>query len=67
MDPVGLLISAIGALLFFAARSEWSWFWGHYKARFIVRIMGQQGARMFYGMIGVALIVLGILIATGVL
>lgn len=49
-----------------AAVFNWDWFMNARKARFMVRILSRNGARIFYGLLGVGLIVLGILGLTGV-
>jgi hypothetical protein len=39
----------------------------HRKAQFFVRLFGRAGARIFYGALGAALVVAGVLMATGVI
>lgn len=37
----------------------------HRKAQIFVRLFGRGGARIFYGILGGILVVLGVLLATG--
>ena len=67
MDPRGLIIVAIGAFSITGAVCNWDWFMNARKARFMVRILTRNGARIFYGLLGVALVVLGVLMTTGVI
>jgi hypothetical protein len=46
---------------------NWDWFMNARKARGIVRILGRTGARGLYGLLGAALMMLGILSLTGVI
>jgi hypothetical protein len=46
---------------------NWEWFMNHRKARFMTRMLGRGGTRIFYGLLGTALVVLGLLIAFGVI
>ncbi len=56
----GLLIIGGGSFSLCAAIFDWDWYMNHRKARFIVKIFGRQGARTFYGILGVVLIILGL-------
>lgn len=67
MNPIGLLIAAAG--LFSAAGGilDWEWFMNHHKARFMTNILTRTGARIFYILLGLGLVVLGVLIAMGII
>ncbi len=67
MNPTGLLIVAIGAFALSGAGFDWDWFMENRKARFFVSIFGRTGARVFYALLGAGLVVLGVLIAAGVI
>ena len=54
-----LLIILAGAWAIFATLTENALFFQHRKARFIVGILGQPAARVFYLVIGGALVVGG--------
>ncbi|MCW5606078.1 MAG: immunity 17 family protein [Burkholderiales bacterium] len=60
MNPEGLLMLAAGVFTIVAAAADWNWFMEHHKARFFVNIMGRNGTRVFY-------IILGIVITIGAL
>jgi hypothetical protein len=66
MDLGGLLFVAIGLFALSGAGFNWDWFMNHRKARLFSSIFGRSGARFFYGLLGVGLIVLGILMMAGI-
>lgn len=45
---------------------NWEWFMNARKARFMVKILTRNGARIFYGILGLALVVLGVLATMGI-
>ena len=55
----GSWIIAGGVLTIFCAAMNYSWFMNHYKAALFVKIFGRNGARIFYIVLGIALIFLG--------
>lgn len=55
------LFSMAGAIL------DWDWFMNSRKARFMVRILTRQGARIFYSFLGLTLFILGLLGTIGVI
>lgn len=67
MDPRGLIFVAIGAFSITGAVCDWNWFMNARKARFMVKILTRNGARIFYGLLGLALVVLGVLMTFGVI
>lgn len=66
MNPLGLLFAAAGAFSLTAAACDWEWFMNARKARVMVSLLTRNGARVFYGLLGLALLAFGILAATGV-
>lgn len=64
---VGAVAIAIGLFVMSAALFNWEWYYQLHKARWIESICGRGGARVFFGVLGLALIVLGAAIATGML
>lgn len=66
MNPVGLILVAIGMFAVCGAVFDWDWFMSHRKARFFVTILTRTGARIFYALLGSGLIVVGILFAMGI-
>ena len=67
MNPIGLVFVAIGLFSLAGSLLDWQWFMNHYKARFFVSRVGRTGARIIYGLLGLALIVLGVLVTIGVI
>jgi hypothetical protein len=54
-----LFAYAAGVFVIAAAIFDWDWFFNNYKAKFFVDALGRNGARMFYGVLGVAILFLG--------
>ena len=63
MDPSGLLIAAAGLFSLLGAVFQWSWFMDSAKARRMKAMFGHNGTRIFYGILGTALMVVGTLLA----
>lgn len=64
---MGWVFAACGAFAICGAAFDWEWFMSHRKARFFVRLFGRTGTRVFYGLLGTGLVVLGVLMAMGVI
>ncbi len=62
---VGLTAIAVGAGLLAAAAANWSWYYSLRSARWLESRLTRAGARWFHGLLGLGLIALGALIATG--
>lgn len=62
----GLIVIAMGLFSLLGAILDWDWYMNHRKARFIVKILGRKGARIFYAILGLGLIVLATLLALGI-
>ncbi len=62
MNHSGWILAAAGLFSVVCAAFDFEWFMNHRKARFFVKILGRGGARIFYGVLGLALVVLGGLI-----
>lgn len=67
MNWIGLLVVGSGVFSVMGAILDWDFYMEHRKARWIVALVGRFGARIFYFLFGVALIVLGVLITMGIL
>jgi hypothetical protein len=61
MNATGLIFVAAGIFSICGAAFDWDWFINSYKARFFVAIFGRTGARIFYGLLGIAIVVMGAL------
>lgn len=55
-----IIIIACGIFSICGAVCDWDWFMNNYKAKPLVTIFGRNGARIFYGILGAVIIVLGI-------
>lgn len=67
MNPLGLLLVAVGLFAICGAALNLEWFMNHRKARFVRNVFGGFGARIFYGLLGTGLVTLGVLVAIGVI
>jgi small neutral amino acid transporter SnatA (MarC family) len=55
----------IGLFTIIASATDWNYFFNHIKAQFFVRIFGRTGARIFYLILGIALLSFGVLSLLG--
>ena len=67
MNAFGLIIVGAGLFALAGAVFDWDFFMESRKARFFTAIVGRTGARIFYTILGIALLVLGALMAAGVI
>lgn len=67
MNPVGLILVAAGLFSICGAVLDWDFFINSRKARFFVSTLGRTGARVFYGILGLVIVVMGALITLGIL
>ena len=58
----GVLILLVGLFVMASAVKNWDWYFNHRRACFIAMIFGRQGARIFYGIIGVVLVLFGVML-----
>jgi purine-cytosine permease-like protein len=55
----GVFLTLVGLFSLVASIQNWSWFMNHRKAQFMVSVLGNTGARIFYGILGAVLAVVG--------
>lgn len=67
MDPAGLILMAAGVFSIAGAALDWDFFINSRKARLFVSLFGRNGARIFYGLLGTVITVIGLLITLGVI
>ena len=60
---IGCLIAVFGAFTIACAAGDWDWFMESRRARLFVRLFGRNGARIFYGLLGLAFVVGGAIVA----
>jgi len=66
MNPVGLILVAAGLFSICGAAFDWDFFINSRKARFFVSTFGRTGARIFYALLGLVIVVMGTLITVGI-
>ena len=66
MNPAGLILVAVGAFSVAGSIGNWDFMFNSRKAWLIVRLLGRQGARIFYGLLGATVATIGLLITFGV-
>ena len=66
MNPFGLILAAAGVFSVCGAAFDWDWFMESAKGRAFVALFGRSGARIFYTILGAGLVVLGVLLALGI-
>lgn len=59
----GLIAISGGIFSIVCAAKDFDFFMNNHKAKFFVDLFGRNGARIFYGILGATLVVLGVLIA----
>ena len=64
-EPLALLLVLGGLFAVAGGVFDWEWFMGHRKARVFVKLLGRNGARIFYCILGSVVAVLGVLITFG--
>lgn len=64
---MGWAIAAAGVFSAAGATLDWDWFMNHRKAQGLVRLMGRGRARAFYGLLGLTLAVVGVLMGLGII
>jgi hypothetical protein len=67
MSPIGWLFVGFGAFAICAAAFDWGFFMNHATAQMFVRMLGRKGTRIFYGLLGSAFVVVGVLVVRGIL
>ena len=64
---IAIVMVLVGVFAISGAAFDWDFFMNSRKARFLTRLIGRQGARIFYGLLGSAIVVVALLIVFGVL
>ena len=67
MNWIGLFFIAGGLFSMAGAICDWEWFINSRKARPLVKLISRGGARIVYGVLGLALIVGGVLGMMGII
>jgi hypothetical protein len=56
MNLIGLMLAALGAFALSGAVFNWDFFMDSKKGARMSKFMGRNGARVFYGLIGLAIL-----------
>ena len=67
MNLLAFFFMASGLFSLAGATLNWDWFMNSRKARFMVRILTRNGARIFYGCLGLTLFTFGLLGTLGII
>ena len=65
-EPAALLLVLAGLFAMAGGVFDWEWFMNNSKAQAFVNWLGRGGARVFYIILGLAIVILGLLITFGV-
>lgn len=65
MSLLYYLMVAFGVLLIIAALTNWEWYFKQRRAQTMIKLMGPNGARWFYGLLGLIFTVFGYLVLNG--
>ncbi len=66
-NPMSLFFIIAGLFALCAGLFNWDFFLNARKARAFVSLLGRNGARVFYGLLGATMVVLGCLLAAGII
>ncbi|QDU60778.1 hypothetical protein Pan216_16300 [Planctomycetes bacterium Pan216] len=66
INPLGIVTIVFGLLAVMAGVLDWNWFMNSPRAWALVALFGRFGARIFYILLGIGIVVLGMLMLTGV-
>ena len=65
MIVMGLVFAAIGLFSLMGAVMNWDWYFNNRRARGVVAIFGRNGARIFYGILGIFIMAIGAVAVIG--
>ncbi|MCT4586498.1 MAG: immunity 17 family protein [Carboxylicivirga sp.] len=64
-DIVFYLMTGVGLLIAIAAITNWEWYFKQRRAQTMIKLMGRNGARIFYAVLGLFFTVFGYLVLSG--
>jgi hypothetical protein len=64
---VGILFVLAGAFILASIGLRWGWIMNHYKVKTVFRMLGNTWATIFYVMLGMGCVIIGVLIMVGVI
>jgi hypothetical protein len=64
---VGLVFLLMGGIILAATAFRWGWFADHWKAKRAYAILGRTGGIVFYSILGVVFVIIGVLVMWGII
>ncbi|WP_439183632.1 immunity 17 family protein [Carboxylicivirga taeanensis] len=64
-DILFYLMIGVGVLIFIASLTNWEWFFKQRRAQSMIKLMGRNGARIFYAILGAFFAGFGWLVLSG--
>ncbi len=64
-DILFYLMIGVGVLIFGASITNWEWFFKQRRAQIMIKLMGRNGARVFYALLGLFFAAFGWMVMTG--
>jgi hypothetical protein len=56
---IGIILVLAGVFTVIGAICNWDFFMNSFKSRFWVKLLGRNKARIFYGIVGTGIVILG--------
>jgi hypothetical protein len=67
MNPAGFILVAVGLFSFAGGLFNWNWFMNTRRAIALVRAIRPVGARVFYMLLGIVIIVFGVFLGFNII
>jgi len=67
MNWIGMVMIAAGSFAICGAAFDWDFFMNSRKAQFWIMLLGRPGTRIFYGLLGAIVVVVGVLAMLGMI
>lgn len=65
MSILYYLMLCLGALIFVAAITNWDWYFKQRRAQTMIKLMGRNGARILYAVLGLLFVVFAWMVLNG--
>lgn len=65
MSILYYLMLCLGALIFVAAITNWDWYFKQRRAQTMIKLMGRNGARVLYAVLGLLFVVFAWMVLNG--
>jgi hypothetical protein len=64
---LGILMVLVGLFAMAGSAFNWNWYWERRRMRIWVDLLGRPAARVVFGILGLAVLVVGVLVTAGVI